>query len=171
MSGQVTRPCKGCYFLTFEFKKSQNFNFRLNKSKFEILNLEFQFISKWQEHDGWFNKQTRKQLEISGSLIQTFKIITQTFEIYPENLKKMLNQIFGLFNISGYQRVQISDKEGKRERTGHDVYISHLYSDINSTGRAETASMVTPRSSFVIRVNIYTSSSLTFKQKCISYNI
>lgn len=51
-----------------------------------------------------YNKQTRKELEISGSLIQTFKIFTQTFEIYPENLKKILNDLrsLGYLNISGY---------------------------------------------------------------------
>lgn len=38
-------PVKAVTFQSLSWA-SQNFNFRLNKSKFEILNLEFQFISK-----------------------------------------------------------------------------------------------------------------------------
>lgn len=50
-------PVKAVTFQSLSWA-SQNFNFRLNKLKFEILNLEFQFISKRQEH-GWMGTTNR----------------------------------------------------------------------------------------------------------------
>lgn len=81
--------------------------------------------------------------------------------------------ISDLWVISTFQVIKESKFQTKKVNVSEqtDTTFIFLVFILTLTGRAETAPTVTPRPSFVIHVNIYTSSSLTFKQKCISYNI